>query len=192
LNASAEELDFFDLKGIVDELVRRLGVDVAVKAEAYPGLHPGRSAALYVGETLVGRIGEVRPDVASSLGVEDVRLSVAEIDLDAIQALQSSGKRDVTVPRFLPVQQDFAVVVDDQTPADAVQAALLAGAGPLVTGVVLFDIYRGAQIGEGKKSMAYRLTFTAPDRALTDAELVKVRGKIEKTLKQRVGGVLRA
>ena len=73
-----------------------------------------------------------------------------------------------------------------------VAAALRESAGPLATNLTLFDIYRGSQLGEGKKSMAYRITFTAPDRTLTDTELVKVRGKIERVLKQRVAGVLRA
>jgi phenylalanyl-tRNA synthetase beta chain len=95
------------------------------------------------------------------------------------------------VPRFLPVEQDFAVVVDEATPAAAVEAALLAGAGPLATGIALFDIYRGPQLGEGRKSLAYRVTFTAPDRALTDAELGKARERIGKTLAQRVKGELR-
>lgn len=193
LKASNEQLDFSDLKGIVDELVTRLDIEVTVAAEPHAGLHPGRSASLRSGETLIGRFGEVRPEVAKALGIEDVRLSVAEFDLVAVQCLQASNKRaEVKVPRFLPVQQDFAVVVDETISADAVQRALLEGAGPLATGIALFDIYRGNQIGEGKKSMAFRVTFTAPDRALTDAELVKVRGRIEKVLKQRIGGVLRA
>ena len=86
---------------------------------------------------------------------------------------------------------DFAVIVAESTPAGEVEAALRSGAGPLATAVALFDVYRGSQIGEGRKSLAFRVTFTAPDRALTDAELVKVRGRIEKILKQRVNGTLR-
>jgi phenylalanyl-tRNA synthetase beta chain len=68
---------------------------------------------------------------------------------------------------------------------------LRAGAGPLATGIVLFDIYRGPQIGEERKSLAYRVTFTAPDRALTDAELGKVRERIARALRKQVGGELR-
>jgi phenylalanyl-tRNA synthetase beta chain len=192
LGSTNEQLDYFDLKGIVDELSDRLGLDVTYAAEQYPGLHPGRSARLTVGDTLIGRLGEVRPEVAKSYGVEDVRLVVAEIDLAVALSLQETERREVTVPRFLPVQQDFAVVVDESVSADAVQRALLDASGSLATGIALFDIFRGPQIGEGKKSLAFRVTFTAPDRALTDSELVKVRGRIEKVLKQRVNGVLRA
>jgi phenylalanyl-tRNA synthetase beta chain len=96
------------------------------------------------------------------------------------------------VPHYLPVQQDFAIVVEESTPAADVEGALRAGAGPLVTGVTLFDVFRGNPVPDGKKSLAYRVTFTAPDRPLTDADLGKVRGRIERSLSQRVSGVLRA
>ena len=83
------------------------------------------------------------------------------------------------------------MVVDAATPAATVQEALLRGAGPLATDVTLFDIYEGESIGEGMKSLTFRVTFTAPDRALTDKELEKVRKKIEKTLERNAGATLR-
>ncbi|MEZ4665553.1 MAG: hypothetical protein R2835_02705 [Thermomicrobiales bacterium] len=92
----------------------------------------------------------------------------------------------------MPVEQDLAVVVANERPAAEVEAAIRGSAGPLLTGVVLFDVFEGEQIGEGNKSLAYRLTFTSPGRALTDDDLVKVRAKIERTLKQQVDGRLRA
>ena len=118
-------------------------------------------------------------------------MAVAEIDLDALREVANPVPRDVSAPRFLPVEQDFAIVVPEETPAGDVETALMAGAGPLATGVVLFDIYRGPQIGENRKSLAYRVTFTAPDRALTDAELGKVRDRIARTLRKLVGGEIR-
>jgi phenylalanyl-tRNA synthetase beta chain len=179
------------VKGLVDELTGRLGLATSVGAEKCPGLHPGRSAVLKAGDQTIGRFGELHPEAAAAYGIDDVRVAVAEIDLAAVLALQSRGRREIAVPRYLPVQQDFAILVDDTVAADAVQRAIAEGAGPLAKQMVLFDIFRGAQLGDGKKSMAFRVTFEAPDRALTDAELVKVRGKIEKVLKQRVGGSLR-
>ncbi|HEY8448229.1 MAG TPA: phenylalanine--tRNA ligase subunit beta [Thermomicrobiales bacterium] len=193
LYATASELDFFDLKGLVVESVRRAGLsNFTVERAEHPALHPGRAARLVAGDTLVALFGELRPDVAAQFDLEDLRVGVAEIDLAVLERVRHVGQQEITVPRFLPVEQDFAVVVDESVPAAEVEAALLAGAGPLVTSSALFDVYRGPQIGEGKKSLAFRLTFTAPDRALTDAELVKTRGKIERTLRQRVGGTLRA
>jgi phenylalanyl-tRNA synthetase beta chain len=186
-------LDFFDLAGALETAWAKAGVPrPAIAPTSHPALHPGRAAEASVGGKTLAVFGELRPDVASSFGIEAPRVAVAEVDLSVALALQPERPKEVTVPRFLPVQQDFAVVVAEARPAGEVESALRSSAGPLVTDVALFDIYRGPQIGEGRKSLAFRVTFTAPDRALTDAELVKVRGRIEKVLKQRVEGSLRA
>jgi phenylalanyl-tRNA synthetase beta chain len=191
--AEPGELDFFDLKGDVDALIGRLGLsDVRYAPASHPSLHPGRAAEATIGGERVALLGELRPDVAAAFGLEDVRVSVAEVDLDLALRLSTAGGKQIRVPRYLPVEQDFAVVVEEGVPAGEVEQAILAGAGPLATGIALFDVFRGAQLGEGKKSLAYRVTFTALDRALTDDDLVKVRPKIERTVVQRVGGTLRA
>jgi phenylalanyl-tRNA synthetase beta chain len=183
-------LRYFDLKGVIDLIVERLGLAAAVERFEHPALHPGRSATLALGNQRVGVFGELRPDVAAAFGIEEARVSVAELDLTAMLDLLPMNGRDVKVARFLPVVQDFAIVVDDNMPSAEVEQALRLGAGALVTSVRLFDVFRGAQIGEGKKSLAFRVTFTAPDRALTDVDIEKIRPKIEKTLK-RIGGALR-
>lgn len=193
LYAQPGELDFFDLKGMLEAVCQRAGITgITVAPAQHPALHPGRAARMMAGDRTLALFGELRPDVAAEFDIEAPRVCVAEIDLETLLGLIPERAPEVSVPRFLPVEQDFAIVVDETVPAAAVQDALLAGAGPLVTSVVLFDVYRGPQIGQGKKSLAFRLTFTAPDRALTDAELVKTRGRIEKTVRQRVGGTLRA
>jgi phenylalanyl-tRNA synthetase beta chain len=190
--AAGGELDFFDLKGTVEALVARLGIPEATFERAsHPALHPGRTARLHAGGATLGLLGELRPDRAAAFGLDEVRVSVAELDLDALLAARPGAAEGVTVPRFLPVEQDFAVVVAEETPAGEVERALLAGAGALATGIALFDVYRGPQVGADRKSLAYRVTFTAPDRALTDAELTTVRERIGRTLAQRVGGELR-
>ena len=186
------ELDFFDLKGVIDALLERVGVaEVASRPITHPALHPGRAAGLFVGDERIGIGGELHPDRARAFAIETPRVAVAEIDLERLRAVANPVPADVKAPRFLPAEQDFAIVVSEETPAIEVEAALRSGAGPLATAAVLFDIYRGAQIGEGRKSLAYRVTFTAPDRALTDAELTKVRERIARTLRAGVGGELR-
>lgn len=186
------ELDFFDLKGAIEHLLAHLGLAGVQFVPAESGtLHPGRAATIMSGETRIGLLGELRPDVAASFGLARERVCVAEIDLDLVLALRPARPPEVTVPHFLPVQQDFAVIVAEETPAADVQRTLLRGAGRLATDITLFDIYRGAPLPAGTKSLAYRVTFTAPDRALTDAELGKVRKGIERSLKQQVGGTLR-
>ncbi len=193
LYAQPGELDFFDLKGMLEAVCQRVGVTGTTFASAqHPALHPGRAPTMLVGDRTLALFGELRPDIAAEFDIEAPRVCVAEIDLETLLSVIPERAPEVSVPRFLPVEQDFAIVVEEAVPAAAVQEALLAGAGPLVTNVVVFDVYRGPQIGEGKKSLAFRLTFTAPDRPLTDAELVKTRSRIEKTVRQRVSGTLRA
>ncbi len=189
--ASNDTYDFFDLKGIVDEALRHVSVSgVAYEPAESPGFHPGRTARIRSGETTIGILGELHPETAAAFGIDGVRVVAAEIDAEALLELAQRQSNAISSPRFLPVEQDLAVVVAEATPAAEVEAALRGGAGPLLTDIVLFDLFRGPQIGEANKSLAYRLTFTSPGRALTDDDLVKVRAKIERTLKQ-VGGKLR-
>lgn len=191
-NDERGDLDFFDVKGAVDALLSRLGIaNPEYRAIENPMLHPGRSAELFIGGELIGLLGELHPDRASAFGIETPRTAVAEIDLDTVLAAANPVPANVRVPRFLPAEQDFAIVVREEMPAGDVESALRSGAGPLASGFSLFDIYRGPQIGEGNKSLAYRVVFTAPDRALTDAELGKVREKIAREIRKRVGGELR-
>jgi phenylalanyl-tRNA synthetase beta chain len=95
------------------------------------------------------------------------------------------------VPEFPPVKEDLAVIVDEAVPADRVEAVIRASGGALLAGLTLFDVYRGEQIGAGKKSLAYSLTYQAPDRTLTDAEVAKLRGRIVKRLQEELGATLR-
>jgi phenylalanyl-tRNA synthetase beta chain len=186
------ELDFFDLKGMIEALLSRLGATtLELRRIDSSVLHPGRAAGLFAGDVQIGIMGELRPVRALAFGIEAPRVAVAEIDLDALREIASPVPVGISVPRFLPVEQDFAIVVEERFPAADVEAALRAGAGPLAHAVTLFDIYRGPQICENRKSLAYRVTFTAPDRALTDAELGKVRDRIARSLR-KIGGELRA
>lgn len=190
---AADLIDFYDVKGAIDAVLERLGLDnVAWEPTQHTALHPGRTARVSVGGEAVGIAGEVRPDVALALGIEEERLVVAELDVNRLLELrQKAGRQVITVDHFLPVEQDFAVIVDKATTSAEVEDALRRNAGPLLTSITLFDIYEGEQIGPDKKSLAWRLRFTAPDRALTDADLGKVRNRIERGLKKQVGGALR-
>ena len=190
--SSHELLDFFDLKGMVDEVLEQVSITgVSYEAATAPGFHPGRTAKLMVGDAQIGLIGELHPEAARQSGFENMRVVAGEIDAEALVELSKRQHASISSPKFLPVEQDLAVVVAEATPAASVEATLRNGAGPLLTDITLFDVFRGPQIGEENKSLAYRLIFTSPGRALTDADLVKVRGKIERVLKQQVGGRLR-
>jgi phenylalanyl-tRNA synthetase beta chain len=192
LDAPADEIDFAELKGAIELVLERLGVEQYSTAHwTHPAFHPGRAAEVMSAGTTVARFGELHPRTSAAYGIDDVRVLAGEINVSALaQVIQPRG-RDAFVPRFLPVQQDFAVVVGQSVSAADVEAAFRAGAGALLTDIRLFDRFTGPQIGEGKVCLACRLTFTAPDRTLTDDDLVKVRPRIERSLRERVGGVLR-
>ncbi|HEV2106793.1 MAG TPA: phenylalanine--tRNA ligase subunit beta [Thermomicrobiales bacterium] len=187
------EIDYWDVKGTLEALFESLGVTAGFAAVTdNDTLHPGRSATATAQDRIVGLVGELRPDVARQWGFGDDRVAVAEINVQELLSAVTKDEGPITAPRFLPVEQDFAIVVDAAMPAARVADALRTAAGPLATSMTLFDVYEGAQLGENKKSLAFRVSFTAPDRALTDAELNKTRGRIENVLKQQVGGTLRA
>jgi phenylalanyl-tRNA synthetase beta chain len=186
------EFDFFDLKGVIDEVLMRAGIaELTFEHLAHPAFHPGRCAAVSAQGARLAVLGEVHPTVAEYFGITDRRVAAAEVDLDAVLKMAGTERAEVRVPRFLPVEQDFAVTVDEPVTSAEVEETLRQGAGSLLTAIQLFDIYRGPQLGEGKKSLAYRLTFTAPDRALTDSDLTKIRTRIQRIVAQRVNGQLR-
>jgi len=116
---------------------------------------------------------------------------IAEFDLDALVEAAAGGAYR-TVSRFPVVREDIAVLVDEAAPAAQVEAVIWKAGGELLRDVRLFDLYRGEQIGAGRKSLAYRLVYQADDRTLTDDDATKIRGKIVKALERELGATLRA
>lgn len=188
------QADFFDLSGILSQLFEEIGAtNIELKQAAHPSLHPGRAAEIVVNQKTIGVAGEVHPLVAEQFGIDrNQRVAVAEIDLPGLMELgvQKFGYRPVS--RYQPVEQDFAIVVQESVAAGDVRRVLADATKPLATGIQLFDVYRGESIGAGNKSLAFRVTLAAPDRALNDSDLDKLRKRVEKQLKQKVGGALRS
>jgi phenylalanyl-tRNA synthetase beta chain len=162
--------DLFAAKGVVGALLDTLRVAWDVRPEApHPFLHPGRSARVYAGEVELGWVGEVHPLVAQAWELE-TNVAAFELDLGLAvdQAPAIAQFRDVT--SFPAVRQDLALVVGDDVPAATVLATIRKAGGKLLESAEVFDVFRGAQIGEGKVSLAIHLAFRAPDRTLTDEE----------------------
>lgn len=158
---------------------RAVGETVATEAADVAPWHPGRCAAIVVvhpdqSRTPIGHAGELHPSVVDDLGLPE-RTCAVEIDLDALFRSAPRGGTVSQISSHPVVKEDVALIVDESVPAAAVEEALRSGAGPLVESARLFDIYRGDQIGPGKKSLAYALRFRAPDRTLTDAEVAEAR-----------------
>jgi len=189
-------VDFFDLKGVVESLLDGLHVDeVSFEPASHRAYHPGRVAELTINGQPIGLFGQLHPLLVDAYALQvdpDQPVLAADFDLDRLLAQVPDGHVVRSVPRFPAVQQDIAVVVDDSVPADQVQQLIRQTGQPLLTAVRLFDVYRGEQIGAGKKSLAYSLTFQAEDRTLTDQVVAKQQEKIVQRLERELGAKLRA
>jgi phenylalanyl-tRNA synthetase beta chain len=179
--------------------VCHLSFDVRAAAEA--PWHPGRCAALYVlgpgndgqrREWLAGHAGELHPRVTAAYDLPP-RTGAFELDFAVLAAAAAAAEpvRGPALPAYPPATQDVALVVPEDVPAAEVAAALAAGAGELLEDVRLFDVYTGAQLGEGRKSLAYTLRLRAPDRTLTAAEATAARDAAVAEAARRTGAVLR-
>lgn len=190
---SRSTYDFFDLKGRVEELLAglHLGNGEYLPAGTQDYLHPGKSASIQMRGEAVGTMGELHPVVKERYELGSAPVLVAEFDLDALRRLLPHGEV-APVPEYPPVLEDIALIVDESLPAGRAEELIRQTGGPAVTNVQLFDIYRGDQIGAGRKSLAYRLTYQAADRTLTDAEAAAIRNRIVKRLEQELGAVLRS
>ena len=190
---AARHVDFFDLKGRIELLLAGLhygDVSFAPTREA-SYLHPGKAAEIKVGGRTVGVIGELHPQVAEKYGFGESRVVAAELTLDVLWT--SVPRYEIRpVPEFPPVLEDIALIVDETIPAARVEALIRQTGGKALGGVRLFDVYRGEQIGAGKKSLAYSLAYQAADKTMTDAEAAAIRNKIVKRLEQEVGAKLRS
>ena len=196
-SGGSREVDFFDVKGVVEQLCRALGVSVRCHAAREPFLVPGQTAAVLAGDGVaVGIIGQIQPGLADARGLpRQDRLFVAEIDLDRLSALSvttSEGTR--SLPRYPFVVRDLSIIIADTLPAeiirDTIQAVCATTPAPLVA-VTFFDRYQGKGIVEGTVSLSVRLTFQAADRTLTDADVQASVDSILETLKREHGAAQR-
>jgi phenylalanyl-tRNA synthetase beta chain len=164
------------------------GVDLTVRAGELAPWHPGRCADLLVGDTVVGHAGELHPRVCAALELP-ARTAAMELDLDG---LPSAGVPvGPPISSFPPVLLDLALVVKEGVPAAEVAAALETGAGELLESIRLFDVYTGAPVPAGSRSLAYALTLRAPDRTLTGEEATAVRDAAVAAAAERTGAELR-
>ncbi len=187
------EGDFFTLKGVIEELFDQLGLHKKISYDPKAGkpfLHPGRQANVnYRGQT-VGFLGELHPETAENYGIGD-RVYLAVLDMPQIVELASFDRKYEGVARFPAVTRDISMVVRKEILAGQIEDVIEKKGGRLVESYELFDVYEGAQILTGCKSMAYSITFRASDRTLEDKEVNAVMEKIVSALKD-LGAELRA
>ncbi len=184
--------DFFDLKGIVQNLLSRLGVsDVVFETEKENlSYHPGRCAKVTAGGDLIGYIGQIHPAVADSFKI-DTEIYAAELDLNTIIECASFDRTYKPLPKFPSSSRDIALVVEKDISVGEIEKIINSVSSDILEKVKLFDVYEGEQVGENKKSVAYSLKFRAADRTLTDDEVSGMTEKILSALKDGVNAELR-
>lgn len=190
--ADTQLMDFYDLKGLLEALFNALHIP-AVRFEPAdePTYHPGKCARILVGEQTLGVIGELHPLVKANYEFGPSPVLAAELDLDLLLSSIVESYPINSVPEFPPVLEDLALVVDESLAAERVADLIRQTGGKTVTNVSLFDVYRGEQIGAGKKSLAYSLTYQAEDRTLTDEDVARICQRIVRRLEQELGASLR-
>jgi phenylalanyl-tRNA synthetase beta chain len=172
-------LSYTHLKGILETLGQRLNVPgIRFTQAAHPSLAPGRTAALELAGEVLGIAGEVHPQVCERFDLPEQPVAVLELNLDLLLA-QRQPRRYQPISRFPAVLEDMALVVDVDTPAQAVEDAIRTAGGELLRQVELFDLYQGDPIPSGKKSLAYALTFQAAERSLTEDEVLVLYQRIQ-------------
>ena len=171
-------------------VARAANVELTFRNDVHAPWHPGRCAALFAGDRLVGHAGELHPRVIEAFGLP-ARTAAMELEIDRLDAVDEPIAAP-SVSTFPVATQDVALVVDASVPVAEVQAALQAGAGELLESLRLFDVYEGPQIGAGKRSLAFALRFRASDRTLTVDETTTARDAAVAEAHERTGAELRA
>ncbi|MFL6060960.1 MAG: phenylalanine--tRNA ligase subunit beta [Marmoricola sp.] len=174
----------------VREVATALGVEAEVRAAERAPWHPGRCAELLVAGRSLGHAGELHPRVCKQAGVP-ARTAVAEIDLSLLLEHAVAVVPGPDFSTFPVAKEDVALLVASDVPAETVAATLREGAGPLCESVRLFDVYTGAQVAEGHRSLAFALRFRAPDRTLTESETGEARAAAVALAAERHGAVQR-
>jgi phenylalanyl-tRNA synthetase beta chain len=186
-------MDFFDLKGIVESILDVLHVGKTSYAP-FEGIlfHPGKCAQVKVGEQVIGTFGELHPLVKERYELGTSPVIAAEIDLEALLPLVPDRYETSSVPGFPPVIEDIAILVDETVTHEQVETLIRQIGGKALANVRLFDIFRSEQLGMGKKSLAFNLTYQAWDHTMDDKEAAQIRQRIIKRLEQVLGAKLRS
>lgn len=204
LGAYGGDVDFFEIKGVLTELLYILGIrDIKFVAESEYGVyHPGRCARITAShmaqlengpmeETLeIGIMGEVHPEVSEKYGI-GVKAYIAELMLDNIIEISDMTRFFASLPKYPSITRDIALIADEAQTVGEIEEVIKSVGTEILRDVKLFDIYRGEPVPEGKKSMAFTLTYRNNDRTLTEEEVTAAHDKVLAELKERTGAVLR-
>lgn len=191
LGMYGKEVDFYTIKGVIEELLEVMGiVDVEYVRAEEPSYHPGRSAKILFKEEVLGVFGEVHPDVLENYDLP-VRVYAGELNLDKIIKFANVDKKYTPLPKYPAVERDIAVVVDKDLFVAEVEKVIKEAGRGFVEKTALFDVYKGPNIPEGKKSVAFSIWYRSYEKTLTDEEVNEVHARIVKALEEKLGAKLR-
>ncbi len=191
LGMYGENVDFYALKDAVCCLAAVFGLKLRALSGGDGYYHPGRKALLMDGDTRICQMGEIHPDVAVTFGIEKTRVYVAELDMNALMATRREIPPVKALPRFPAVSRDLALVVDESVGVGPLMETIQNAAGKTLEDIKLFDIYRGIQLGIGRKSVAFALTFRAADRTMTEADITVAMNKVLSACEKEHGAQIR-
>ena len=191
LGQPAGEFDFFDAKGVLEEMFATLGLEASYVPSADPLLHPGKTAQVVVGGGSVGLVGEVHPKTIAAFDLLPRPVAFVEIYLGRLlPLLRDRAHMYKSISKFPTVIRDISLVLDAAVPAE--QVATIIQSTPLVQKADLFDVYIGDKVPAGKKSLAYRIVYQATNRTLTSDEAQKAQDRLLERLKRELNATLRA
>ena len=191
-NQTNDMVDFYDAKGIIEELLANLRVTrYTVEAGTHYTMHPGKTALFKKGRDVIATVGEVHPAVLSAYGITKP-VYIFELDATIVMKYMAKDLKYKALPKYPATSRDLAMLVDVDVNAADIEKAMTKAAGQNLTQITLFDVYTGKQVEEGKKSLAFSLTFQSNDKTLTDAEIdpaiEKIVAKLQKDFNANLRG----
>ncbi|MDY3874376.1 MAG: phenylalanine--tRNA ligase subunit beta [Megamonas funiformis] len=191
-NQTNDIVDFYDAKGIIEELLANLRVTrYTVEAGTHYAMHPGKTALFKKGRDVIATVGEVHPAVLSAYGITKP-VYIFELDATTVMKYMAKDLKYKALPKYPATSRDLAMLVDVDVNAADIEKAMTKAAGQNLTQITLFDVYTGKQVEEGKKSLAFSLTFQSNDKTLTDAEIdpaiEKIVAKLQKDFNANLRG----
>lgn len=191
-NQANDMVDFYDAKGIIEELLANLRVTrYTVEAGTHYAMHPGKTALFKKGRDVIATVGEVHPAVLSAYGITKP-VYIFELDATTVMKYMPKDLKYKALPKYPATSRDLAMLVDVDVNAADIEKAMTKAAGQNLTQITLFDVYTGKQVEEGKKSLAFSLTFQSNDKTLTDAEIdpaiEKIVAKLQKDFNTNLRG----
>lgn len=191
-NQTNDMVDFYDAKGIIEELLANLRVTrYTVETGTHHAMHPGKTALFKKGRDVIATVGEVHPAVLSAYGITKP-VYIFELDATIVMKYMAKDLKYKALPKYPATSRDLAMLVDVDVNAADIEKAMTKAAGQNLTQITLFDVYTGKQVEEGKKSLAFSLTFQSNDKTLTDAEIdpaiEKIVAKLQKDFNANLRG----